>query len=135
MRHYFEASAVGVGVGSFVIAFYLAFYWHPEIIITILVQAALQGIISVIIYNILRIPILFQRIVHAVSSYLLALLSFLISNIFTGLLSFWSFTIFTIFWIAVFVTIVTYFYFREKNEAQEINEKLNRRKENENYKS
>jgi uncharacterized membrane protein YfcA len=135
MRKYFEASAVGVGVGSFVIAFYLAFYWHPEIILTILIQAALQGVISVIIYNKLRIPILYQRMLHAVSSYLLALLSFLISNIFVGLLSFWSFVIFTVFWIAVFVTIVTYFYFRDKTEAQEINEKLNRRKENENHES
>lgn len=125
---YLKSAFIGIIVSCFVLAIFAAIYWDAKLIIVWLLQGAAQGLLSVLIYNKrLRIVYLLKFIIHTITSYLLVLISLLLTSGFWGGVSFSNIIEISISWFIVFVIIFIYFYYTNYIKAQRINERLNKK--------
>lgn len=129
MKKYLESMMVGLGIGSVILAVYAAIYWRFWLVIVILIQSALQGLASVIIYNNLRLPYLAKFIIHALTSYLLAF-AILLYMLLAWKVPLHAIISFSLTWVIIFAVIYIYFHFRDRHEAEKINQKLGANHEN-----
>lgn len=125
---YLKSAFIGIIVSCFVLAIFAAIYWDAKLIIVWLLQGAAQGLLSVLIYNKrLRIVYLLKFIIHTITSYLLVLISLLLTSGFWGGVSFSNIIEISISWFIIFVIIFIYFYYTNYIKAQRINERLNKK--------
>lgn len=127
MKHYLNAMLLGTLIAGFIISLSLAIYWHPFLIILSLVQGALQGLASVVIYRLKRPPYLVKVVIQMVASWFLAFTMLLFAH---SLLSI-NLWLFTLEWFVIWLVIFVYFYFRAHQSVEKINKKIKSKKEKE----
>lgn len=120
MKNYFNAAFIGIVVASLCISLMTMLSWNGFVTAVILVQGALQGLASLLIYGRLRLPYLLKFLLHALTSYLLAFAMFALttSTLHVDTLNF------SLIWLIIFAVVFVYFNRRNHKSAEEINTKL-----------
>ena len=125
MKRYLNAMLIGTLIAGFLISLSVAVYWQPLLVMLILLQGALQGLASVIIYNLKRLPYLIKVLIQMVTSWFLAFVLLLYAHSSLSI-NLW---LFTLEWFVIWIVIFVYFYFSFHHSVIEINEKLKKKKE------
>ena len=118
MKKYVHSCLIGIGIASFIVVLNSISYFGMRVVISSLVLGVFQGIIVPLIYhNKIKALYLVKVLLHAIISYLLVILWWIVGeNLSLSMVSLW--------WFIVFISVFSYFYFMNHKDAYKINTKL-----------
>lgn len=118
MKKYIHSCFIGIGIASFIIVLNSISYFGMNVVISSLVLGVFQGIIVPLIYhNKIKALYLVKVLLHAIISYLLIILWWIVGENL-------SLSKVSLLWFIVFISVLSYFYFMNYKDAYKINTKL-----------
>lgn len=118
MKKYVHSCLIGIGIASFIVVLNSISYFGMRVVISSLVLGVFQGIIVPLIYhNKIKALYLVKVLLHAIISYLLVILWWIVGENL-------SLSMVSLSWFIVFITVFSYFYFMNHKDAYKINTKL-----------
>lgn len=120
MKAYLKAGFAGVLIaGLITLLVYLSY--EPLFYSVVIIQAALQGVLSQLVYSRRKLPYLFRIIIQMVGSWFLAASCFLVIPDGWGHPSLANFSLN---WFVIWLAIYVYFHLSNHHESKKINQKL-----------
>ena len=118
MKKYIHSCFIGIGIASFIIVLNSISYFGMNVVISSLVLGVFQGIIVPLIYhNKIKALYLVKVLLHAIISYLLIILWWIVGENL-------SLSMVSLLWFIVFISVFSYFHFMNYKDAYKINTKL-----------
>lgn len=118
MKKYIHSCFIGIGIASFIIVLNSISYFGINVVISSLVLGVFQGIIVPLIYhNKIKTLYLVKVLLHAIISYLLIILWWIVGENS-------SLSMVSLLWFIVFISVFSYFHFMNHKDAYKINTKL-----------
>lgn len=125
MKEYIKIAGIGILIGAVVVLLF-SYIFAPLFFSVLIIQSALQGILSKFIYTQRKLPYLFKMLIQMIGSWGLSLTCFLTipesfkhPNLF----------IYSLLWFLIWIIIFIYVYIKNRTEAKRINHYLKEKKQ------